>query len=107
MVFESDEDWFIEFYAPWCGHCKTLQPEWEVLATLLKGKIKVGKVDATVQTKLAEMIDLKYFPSIYYFPKEASGVEEAITHEGARNALEMKKWAEQLQSGENSPKITI
>jgi len=44
----------LEFYAPWCGHCKKLAPEWDKLATLLKGKVKVGKVDATVETDLKE-----------------------------------------------------
>lgn len=38
----------VEYYAPWCGHCKNLKSDWEELATSVKGKAKIGAVDCTV-----------------------------------------------------------
>jgi protein disulfide-isomerase A6 len=51
-VLGSKDIWFVEFYAPWCGHCQKLEPEWNEAATKLKGQVKFGKVDATVETAL-------------------------------------------------------
>lgn len=49
LVLKSKDIWFVEFYAPWCGHCKKLEPEWNAAASKLKGQVKLGKVDATVE----------------------------------------------------------
>ncbi|MBR7784520.1 thioredoxin domain-containing protein, partial [Undibacterium luofuense] len=40
----------VEFFAPWCGHCKRLAPEYEAAATRLKGIVPLAKVDCTANT---------------------------------------------------------
>ena len=60
----------VEFYAPWCGHCKSLKGPYAEAATTLKeldvaGGLMLAKVDATVEKTVATEYDIKGFPSTY------------------------------------------
>jgi len=63
----------VEFYAPWCGHCKKLAPEYADAAKALtnqKGQRHyLAKVDATVETKLKDRFEIKGFPTMKFFVK--------------------------------------
>jgi protein disulfide-isomerase A6 len=63
-VIQSDDLWFVEFYAPWCGHCKNLAPEWKKAASALKGFVKVGAVDADQHRELGGRYGIRGFPTI-------------------------------------------
>ena len=67
-IYESEETWLLMLYAPWCGHCKTLRPEWAKLATNMKGVAKVAKVDASIHRKFDQVYGLKGYPHIVLIP---------------------------------------
>eukprot|EP01012_Entosiphon_sulcatum_P025992 TRINITY_DN3138_c0_g1_i1.p1 TRINITY_DN3138_c0_g1~~TRINITY_DN3138_c0_g1_i1.p1 ORF type:complete len:508 (+),score=117.04 TRINITY_DN3138_c0_g1_i1:47-1525(+) len=70
-LLKSHDIVLIEFYAPWCGHCKEFAPKWEKLAEVFNGRAVLAKVDATEDLELAEEFN-KYvqgYPSILLFKK--------------------------------------
>jgi protein disulfide-isomerase A6 len=92
MVLESDDMWLVEFFAPWCGHCKNLAPHWASAATQLKGKVKLGALDATVHTVMAGRYGIRGFPTIKLFPGGKKD-GEAVDYDGGRTASDIVQWA--------------
>lgn len=105
-VLNSEDMWLIEFYAPWCGHCKNLAPEWATAATELKGKVKLGALDATVNTLKASKYEIKGYPTIKFFApgkKDADSVQE---YDGGRTSGDIVNWAlEKLAENIPAPEV--
>ena len=89
-VLSSDDLWLVEFYAPWCGHCKKLAPEWSQAATELKGSVKLGKVDATVESSLASKYGVQGYPTIKFF---LPGLKTPEEYNGGRDASSIVRTA--------------
>ncbi|EXC13336.1 Protein disulfide isomerase-like 2-2 [Morus notabilis] len=81
----QDRGALVEFYAPWCGHCKKLAPEYEKLgASFKKAKsVLIGKVDCDEHKSLCSKYGVSGYPTIQWFPK---GFLEPKKYEGARGA---------------------
>ncbi len=92
-VFGDENAWFVEFYAPWCGHCKNLAPEYAELATSLKGEVKVAKVDSTEQKEVSGKYGVRGYPTIKFFPAGKKDESSAIDYDGQRTAAAMAEWA--------------
>jgi protein disulfide-isomerase A1 len=85
LVTNNNEDVLIEFYAPWCGHCKRLQPVWEELGVKFKDitTVRIAKMDATLNEH--EVVDLSGFPTIMFWPAKKDDIIPAgIIYEGVR-----------------------
>lgn len=82
-VKNSDGVWIIEFYAPWCGHCKSLAPEYKKAAKALSGIVGVGAVDCDVHKTLCGQFGVRGFPTIKVFGNDKSKPQD---YQGARDA---------------------
>ncbi|KRY54523.1 Protein disulfide-isomerase A6 [Trichinella britovi] len=103
MITSSDDMWLVEFYAPWCGHCKNLQPHWASAATQLKGKVKVAAIDATVNSATAQRFGIAGFPTIKMFPAGPKRLDEdVVDYTGGRSSSDIVQWAMD-RLAENAP----
>ncbi|KAG9793275.1 Protein disulfide-isomerase [Exophiala dermatitidis] len=81
IVLDDGKDVLVEFYAPWCGHCKALAPTYEKLAELYSSnpEVIVAKVDATLNDVPDEIAG---FPTIKLYP--AGAKDSPVEYSGSR-----------------------
>ena len=85
-VLENEKDVFVEFYAPWCGHCKALAPKWEELGGMFADNddVVIAKVDATENDTPAKV---QGFPTLILYP--AGKKDQPLPYEGDRTPTAM------------------
>jgi len=71
LVINNDKDVLVEFYAPWCGHCKTLEPKYTAAAEAVAGNTNVvlAKCDATANE--VPGVAVQGFPTLKFWPGNA------------------------------------
>ncbi|KAK4549184.1 hypothetical protein LTR36_007642 [Oleoguttula mirabilis] len=87
VVIDNEKDVLLEFYAPWCGHCKALSPKYDELAGMFSAftdKITIAKVDATANDVPDE---IQGFPTIKLF--KAGSKDAPLDYSGSRTVEDL------------------
>uniref|UniRef100_A0AAQ4PV66 DnaJ homolog subfamily C member 10 n=1 Tax=Gasterosteus aculeatus aculeatus TaxID=481459 RepID=A0AAQ4PV66_GASAC len=68
LVLSGQDHWILDFYAPWCGPCQHFAPEFEVVARVLKGKVRAGKVDCQAHHQTCQSAGITAYPTVRFYP---------------------------------------
>jgi len=89
IVEDPTKDVLLEAYAPWCGHCKTLEPKYKELGERMNkysDSLTIAKIDATANS-LPPAYNVKGFPTIFFIPANKKG--SPIKYEGQREVEDL------------------
>ncbi|BBN14363.1 protein disulfide-isomerase A6 [Marchantia polymorpha subsp. ruderalis] len=102
VVLDKSKDVLVEFYAPWCGHCKSLAPVYEEVATAFKkeSNVVVAKCDADAHRELGERFGVHGFPTIKFFPKNQ---KEGVEYDADRDLEDFVKYLNEQAGTHRTP----
>ena len=88
LVTNTQDPWFIKFYAPWCHHCRSLAPSWSQMSKELQGELNIGEVNCEVEVRLCKDVRVKAYPTIHFF---RGG--ERVEYDGLRGLGDLVSYA--------------
>lgn len=106
VVLKSGKPTLVEFFAPWCGHCKTLAPVYEELAQSLewaKSKVQIAKVDADAEKSLGKRFGVQGFPTLKFFDGKS---DKPTEYNGGRDLESLTKFVAE-KTGVTSKKKAV
>lgn len=90
VVVNNGKDTLVEFYAPWCGHCKKLTPVFEELGEKLRGEqVAIVKMDATAND-VPPQFEVRGFPTLFWLPRGEKSTP--VKYEGGREVDDFVKY---------------
>ncbi len=97
LVVKSDKDVLVEFYAPWCGHCKKLAPVFDELGDKMKDEnVEIVKMDATAND-VPSGYDVRGFPTLFWVPSDS---KKPVSYNGGRELDDFVKYIAEKATSE-------
>ena len=90
---KEDKNYFVKFYAPWCGHCKSLAPIWTELGELFPNDQDTIVADVNLEENrdVADAQGIQGLPTLKLFKKGDKG-ESPVKYEGGRDLTSLNNW---------------